>query len=264
MPKLAFNWFIEQTFATKTAIIIFCEEGILVWAIPPLSPHSPDHFLDRNPNRLPPLFRIPFPNDTVYPDIRHWRTISSWYFGSWDSIYFDILRLDSTLERFKLIVKPDLSDTSLHVIDSSKPIHNFGNPTLQSCSRICEGTLVSLWHRSNNQKCGVYTGLLSTQFSCDSAIKDRMARPSRSLCPASGRFVYFTCDDDDNVRIVVADLIWFRVFSAGYWELGLLQPGSLSPPKKKIERLDSDLLIIWIWPRGQRLPLRKIEPEGST
>ena len=61
MPKLAFNGFIGQMFMTKTAIIIFCDKEILFWAIPPLLPRSPDHFLDDNPTRLPsPLFKIPF------------------------------------------------------------------------------------------------------------------------------------------------------------------------------------------------------------
>jgi len=56
------------TFATKTAIIVFCKEEILIWAIPPLSPQSsdlPDRFLDNDPIHIPPLFKIPFPDDVL-------------------------------------------------------------------------------------------------------------------------------------------------------------------------------------------------------
>ena len=54
---------------------------------------------------------------------------------------------DSKLHRFKLIVKPDLSDVSLrvYVINASDTtLHNF-NFVSFLCYRICEDTLVSCW-----------------------------------------------------------------------------------------------------------------------
>ena len=194
------------TFATKTAIIVFCAEGISIWAIPPLLPHSPDHFLDDNPIHLPPLFRIPFPDDTIYPDIHDWKTISPWYSGSRESIYFDILRLDSKLDRFKLIVKPDLSEASLHPINASKLTpREFDNVSFPSSYRICEDTISSFW--SNSHECGVHTGLTSTLFS-DSTLRYWITKHNHSLCPASGRFVYFAFSHEDP-SVVVMDLIWF-------------------------------------------------------
>jgi hypothetical protein len=131
-------------------------------------------------------------------------TTSSWYFGSWDSIYFDILRWDSKLDRFNLIVKPDLSDTSLHVINTFELTpHNFDYVSLQSY-RICEDTLVCFWSNSGNNKCGIFTGLTFAHFSDDVSVRHWC---DHSLCPASGRLVCFVYSGDDYGRIVVVDLI---------------------------------------------------------
>ena len=196
------------TFATKTSIIIFCAEGILVWAIPPLLPHSPDHFLDNNPTHLPPLFRIPFPGDIVYNDVLGSKTICSWYFGFRESIYFDVLRQgsDAKLDRFELIVKHDLSDTSLRIINTFELTpHNIEHLSFPSSYRICEDTVFSFWCIS--QKCGVHTGLTSTHFPDDFVVRHWITRHSHSLCPVSGRFVYFAYGDGDDSRVVVIDLI---------------------------------------------------------
>ena len=103
-----------------------------------------------------------------------------------------------------MIVKPDRSEASLHTINTSiHTPHKFEKlgVCLQNYSSICEDTLVSLWGSFGNNECGVYTGLMSAHFT---AIKHWS---NSSLCPASGRFVYFTYDDDDDGRIVVVDLI---------------------------------------------------------
>jgi hypothetical protein len=109
-----------------------------------------------------------------------------------------------------LIVKPDLSDTSLHVINTSELTpHNFDYVSFQSY-RICEDTLVSFWSSSLGHKCGVFTGLTSAHFP-DVPVRHWMSRDGHSLCPASGRFVYFVYNnnggDDYDSRIVVVDLI---------------------------------------------------------
>ena len=192
--------------STKTAVIVLCIEAVLIYAIPPLSP-QPINFYDDNPTHVPPLFKIPFPNDTVLPsDFIKWKTISSWYFGSSQPLYFDMLCRDSKLHRFKIILEPDLSTASLHVIKTSEltPL-NFDNVFLQDY-KICEDTLVSCWFvdaRCFNTgskfrwQWGVYTGSMSTRFSnvtSNGSLAAKMLLPEslRRLffCPASGRFVH--------------------------------------------------------------------------
>ena len=168
--------------------MVFCEEGISIWAIPSLLPYSLDHFLDDNPTHLPPSFRIPFPHDSIFNSISNRKTTSSWY---WDSIYFDILHRNSKVHRFKLIVKPDLSDASLHIINTS----DFTPPHCDYVSlrnyRICEDNLVCFWTRFENNERRVFTGLTSAHFPEYVHIRHWMSRDGRSLCPASGRFVHF-------------------------------------------------------------------------
>jgi len=195
-----------ETFATKTAIIVFCPEEVLVWAIPSLLPRPYGHFLDNYPF-LPPRFRIPFPHDIVYKSVEplRWNIMSSWYFGSWESIYFDTLCGDSRQHRFKMIVKPDLSDASLHFINTCQlTAYDSWHVSFQRY-RICEDTIVSCWRNSDTRKCGAYTGLTSATFTNLS----EWGESGRSLCPASGRFVYFANDDDDedndDGKIIVVD-----------------------------------------------------------
>ena len=192
--------------ATKTAICILCRRGVLVWAVPPLLPHSPDHFLDDNPTHLPPLFRIPFPDNVLNCRILAWKTTSSWYFGSRESISFDVSCRNSELEldtfEFKLIVKPDLSDASLHAINTSGlslRISQF--VSFIRSYRICEDTLVSYWGGSSYW--GVHTGSIFAIIpGYDIAGQIR----GISLCPVSGRCAYFTYNHDCD-GIVVVDLI---------------------------------------------------------
>ncbi|KAF8805718.1 hypothetical protein BYT27DRAFT_7142220 [Phlegmacium glaucopus] len=198
-----------EVIVTKTAIIVLCIKGILVWAIPPLSLQSPD-FFDHNPTHIPSLFRIPLPDGILHhTDIVVWKTVSSWYFGSSQPLYFDISCPDSKFHRFKIIVKPNLYDTSLHVINTSTVNPHYLDDYdlfLQPYS-ICEDTLVACW--DNNDHCGVYTGLTSSRFSNVMSYGGPLAKmllPATgniySLCPASGKFVHL---DLDNNRILVDD-----------------------------------------------------------
>ena len=183
--------------------------------MPPLSPQPSDlssHFLGDDPTHIAPLLKIPFPGVVPTYDILQWRTISSWYFESWESVYFDILHMDSKLQRFKIIIKPDLSDASLHVMNMAEVIISDdltkSLETYKVCEgyRICEDTLVYYW----NNRCktwGAYAGLISAPFT---NVVTRWNGRVDSLCPASGRFVY-----TDNCRgsfnsctTVVVDLFW--------------------------------------------------------
>ena len=202
--------------ATKAAVIVLCKGSILIFAIPPLSP-QPTDFLDHNPTHISPLFTIPFQDGIqviLDSKIIKWKTISSWYFSSSHPFYFDLVAfLDSKLHRFKLIVKPDLSDASLHVINTSERTpYNFFDTSFGSY-RICEDTLVSWWidHYPGGYRCGVYTGLTSARFS-DIISHGPVARvllPDIGCnyhpfsCPATGRFVLLARSN----RVLVLDFL---------------------------------------------------------
>ena len=57
-----------------------------------------------------------------------------------------------------MIVKPHLSEASLHFINTSKLTpHNIENVSFPRSYEICEDTLVSFCRSFDNRKCGVYT-----------------------------------------------------------------------------------------------------------
>ena len=182
--------------------------------MPPLpSPELSDlpAFLDNNATHISPLFKIPFPDGIIHHThkILEWLVLSSWYFEFWDSIYFGVLSSDSTLQRFKIIIKPDLSDASLHFINVSEIISAGLIKSLKSYSycdglRICEDALVYFWN--NRKTWGAYAGLTSAPFT---NVVTQWDGHVDSLCPTSGRFVYCTTDGDGtfiNRLIVVVDL----------------------------------------------------------
>ena len=187
--------------ATKTAVIILCDEGVLIWAIPPLLPQPPE-FFDHDPTHLPPpLFMIPFP-DIFHGNPRilrkNWTTISSWYFGSSHPLYFGMLCQDSKLHIFQILLQPDLSTASLHVIYISEQTSHDLNYVFFGDYKICEDALVSCFHSNRFQyQCGVYMGLMSPPFANGISHGGSAAEISlpeignpRILfsCPASGRF----------------------------------------------------------------------------
>ena len=200
---------------TKTAVIVLCasEEAVLIYAIPPLSPQPPN-FYDIHPTHIPPLFKVPFPDDiVVHSDFIEWKKISSWYFGSSQPLYFDMLCRDPKLHRFEIILKPDLSTASLHVINTSEPTPlHFETESLDDY-RICEDTLFSCWCYAarafntpsrNKYQWAVYMGSTSARFSnvtSNDSPAAKMLLPEIGLyckyilCPASGRFVLLDVAD---------------------------------------------------------------------
>ena len=153
-----------------------------------------------------------------------WKTICSWYFGSSESppLYFDMLSLrDLKLHRFKIILKPDLSTASLHVINftefNRRIEFDFGD------YRICEDTLVTGWTDNDRDpsrsrdfhSCSVYTGSTSAGHGYASnggsgivnmLLPQAVLLPGSctliSFCPASGRFVNM-----HSRQVVVHDVI---------------------------------------------------------
>jgi hypothetical protein len=127
---------------TQTAVIILSKEGILICAIPPLLHQPPDFFEHNNPTRITPLFIIPLPNDIALPELMRWKTISSWYFGS-TTLYFDMFCGNGQINRFQIMLKPDLSTASLRVINTSKPHPRDFHLLIFQDYKICEDTLFS-------------------------------------------------------------------------------------------------------------------------
>ena len=196
--------------ATKTSVIVLCEEAVLIWAIPPLSPRPPDFFHHNPPHMPPPLFTIQFP--PLHHARLRWNRISSWYFGSSHPLYFDMICQGSKFLRFQIMLKSDLSTASLQFINTSElSPYDFDYVFFQDF-RICEDTLVSCWfyddHDDPDQyQCGVYTGLTS-RFAVIShggpATKMLLPNIGRRFllfsCPASGRFVLV--DSTNSVSVV--------------------------------------------------------------
>ena len=159
----------------------------------------------------PPLFTITIPDSiALHSEFIGWNTISSWYF---DSLYFDLLRQDSNLHRFQIMLKPDLSTASLHVINTSELTpHDFRYGYFENY-RICEDTLVSCWtyYDDAHQKdsCGVYTGLTSARFAdvisyggpaAKMLLPDIGHEYRLFSCPASGRFIRL--DFGDSIAVL--------------------------------------------------------------
>ena len=136
-------------------------------------------------------------------------TVSSWYFGSRESFYFDTLYTGTrrSFQRFKIIIKPDLSDSTLHVMNMSEIFLEDLLESLKAyraCAdyRICDDALVYYWEtRNHRDRWGAYTGLTSAPYT-NIVTRSNEEVQVQSLCPSSGRFVYYT----DDRRLVVVDL----------------------------------------------------------
>ena len=191
----------------------------MIWAIPPLSPQQSDlHFIDNNSTHIPPSFKIPLPDDILRHshEILGLMTVSSWYFGSGssESVYFDFF-YTSKIQKFKIIIKPDLSYASLHVINriseliSDDLITSLGR--YSTCKdQICEDALVYLRNIPSRKTLGGYAGLILTSAPSFNVVM-QWNGSVESICPASGRFVYWPrCRDGERTfsrsRIVVIDL----------------------------------------------------------
>ena len=220
---------------TKTAVIILCEKAVLIWAIPPLLPQPPD-FFDHNPTHMPPLFTILLPVISRHPQSKDWNTISSWYFGSSQPLYFNFVCQDSKLQRFQILLQPDLSAASLHDINVSEQTHDINYVVFRDYM-ICEDTLVSCWTYSDDWDqfgCGAYMGLMSPPFAngiSHSGPAAKMLLPGIeyisifSLCPASGRIVHL----DNNNSVAVLDFFWYICHGHGIAQKLLFKRCSKSP-----------------------------------
>ena len=143
-----------------------------------------------------------------------WKSIRSWYFDFSHPLYFDRLCQDSNLQRFQIILKPDLTSASLCVINTAEVTsHDIDHVTFEDYS-ICEDTLVTCWTYSDSDRdqhqCGVYTGLTSPPSANSISHGGPVAKMLLPniwdhcvlfLCPASGQFVHL--DYETNVIAVL-------------------------------------------------------------
>jgi hypothetical protein len=207
---------------TKTAVVVLSEDGILIVAIPPLSPQPPDfsdvsQILNQlfDPTYAPPLFTIKFPDGIeLRQGPYEWKMISSWYIGSSHHFYFDMLSDGvSKRHRFQIKLKPDLSTASLHAINIPG-LAPLDVDAFFEGYRICEDTLVScsFYNNGGAHHCEVHTESTSACFGnfishSDPATKMLLPNIGRLRyflfpCPASGRLVRL----DSNNSVAILDL----------------------------------------------------------
>ena len=192
-------------------IIVLCDHKVLVWGIPPLSPHPPD-FIDENPTHISPLLTTSLPDDITrnYKRIR-WEMILDWYAGSSQSIHLGVSTEDLNIHHVEIVIKPDLSDISLHVIHTWQLAPGF-QPLLRHQYHIFEDyTHVSQAYVMNDRKGKMHIWSTSSRppnvISPESPIILTLSLPRvyaiTSSCPASGRFVYVNFSH----KIVVLDFL---------------------------------------------------------
>ena len=140
--------------------------------------------------------------------------MSSWYFGSSNPLYFDMICEDSTLHRIQIVLNSDLTSASLNLINSSTLTRSDARHVVTSDYTICEGSTFSCWfddksvlkwyHGSDgignddSGEGGIYTGSVITRF----ALVHPVPVIGRYLSSAaSGRVVL----EDQNRNFVVLD-----------------------------------------------------------
>ena len=155
-----------------------------------------------NSNDVLPL-KIPFPDGSASHNLKvfQWMTVTPWYLATLESFYFDVIYRNSKLQRFKIIIKPDLSDSSIHAINMPEVISDLRFLSIleldEGCPghyRICDGALVYFWDDSSNRwEFKTFTGMTSAPFT---NIHSRWTSGQqvefnvKAFCPASGRYVY--------------------------------------------------------------------------
>ena len=152
--------------------------------------------------------KIPFPDGSAPHDyaIFEWMTVTPWHLASLESFHFDVLYTNSKLQRFKIIIKPDFSDSSIHVINKPEVISdkNFLSQLEldEDCPghyRICDGAHVYFWN--NYKRWNTFTGMTSAPFT-NIVSQWTSGHQVDSLCPASGRYVYRDRSWSDKIYVV--------------------------------------------------------------
>ena len=191
-------------------IIVLCDHNVLVWGIPPLSPHRPD-FIDDNPTHVSPLLTTSLPDDITrnYKRIR-WELILDWYAGSSQSIHLGVSTEDLNIHNVEIVIKPDLSDISLYVINTCELRPHF-HTILSPKYHIFEDHIhVSQGYVMNADESTMHIRSTSSRpsniISPESPIFLKLSLPGAyvdpSSCPASGRFVYIPRNNCREIAVV--------------------------------------------------------------
>ena len=196
-------------------IVVLHHKRVLVWGIPPLSPHPPT-FLNNNPTYISPLLETSLPDDIPGNCERiGWEMILDWYAGSSQSIHLGVLvedfKLDLNIHNVKIVIKPDLSDISLDVINSCQVVPHFSSILYSKYHILEDHTHVSQAYLMNTHEGMVYIRSTSSPpniISPESPIFLKLSLPGLATigistsCPASGRFVYFTGSNCHEIVVV--------------------------------------------------------------
>ena len=103
---------------------------------------------------------------------------------------------DSKFQWFQVMLKPDLSTASLHVINAYQPTPHHSEYVTFQDYMICEDTLVSCWiyndGRPHQYECGAYSGLTSAR---STNIISHGGLATKILLPDNGHdeYVLFSC-----------------------------------------------------------------------
>ena len=191
-------------------IIALCNHKVLVWGIPPLSPHPPD-FLHQNPTHISPLLKTSLPDDIIRnSECIVWETILDWYAGSSQSIHLGVSAEDWDLNHdVKIVIKPDLSDISLHVINTCQLVPDFCTILRPQYHIFEDHTHVSQPYIIDKDEGRIH--MRSTSSRLPNILPERPIilklslpglRVLPSSCSASGRFVYFPWDHCHEIVVV--------------------------------------------------------------
>ena len=201
--------------ATKAAVIVLNQKEIFIWAIPPLSPQPPD-FFDHHPTYIPPHFIISILDDIeITSEFLRWTTLDSWYFGSSQPLYCELLCPDF-IHRFQIVIGPDLITASLRAINTSPISPHDPRQIYFPPLMICKDTLVACIIDSdvdeyeNLTVTGIYTGLTTPNGiishggpAANMLLPDIGCAYDLFPCPASGRFVRVdNFDESDSIVIL--------------------------------------------------------------
>ena len=176
-------------------IIVFHNHEVLIWGIPPLSPHPPD-FIDDNPIHISPLLKTSLPDDiSRNSEPIRWEMILDWYTDTLQSIRLGV-STELNFYNVEMVIKPDLSDISLHVINTCQRVplvsqyYIFEDHTHVSQADVLnyDESIIHIWSTSSRPP---------NIISPESPITLTVSLPGAhdflfpSSCPASGRFVYY-------------------------------------------------------------------------
>ena len=189
-------------------IIVLHHDKVLVWGIPPLSPHPPT-FLNDNPIHISPLLKTSLPDNITRNFARIlWERILDWYADSSQSIHLGGLAqdLDFNIHNVEIFIKPDLSDISLHVINTCQLIPGFRSILCSQYHILEDHTHVSELCVRNNE-CRIYIRSMSSgpNISPESPILLKLSLLGVGIstsCPASGRIVYFPRSNSHEIIVV--------------------------------------------------------------